>query len=161
MKGDDRIAGVDLSFAGTGVVVLNEDGEMVDKKCIVTSPKDGDVIDRCCDIRLRLMGFLQVYKPYLDSVIIEGPSFNSKGRSGVDIGMLHGVIRAFLRHTGIPCHVVPPATLKKFVTGRGNAPKEVMMLKIFKRWGVEFENNNLADAYALARWGLELAPEAH
>ena len=36
-------------------------------------------------------------------------------------------------------------------TGKGTAKKQEMLLQIFKRWGVEFNDDNAADAYALAR----------
>jgi crossover junction endodeoxyribonuclease RuvC len=55
--------------------------------------------------------------------------------------------------------MVAPTALKKFITGKGNAKKELMLMKIFKRYGLEFENNNLADAYALARYGENLIKE--
>ena len=30
-----------------------------------------------------------------------------------------------------------------------------MLLKVFQKWGVEFSNDNLADAYSLARFALD------
>jgi Holliday junction resolvasome RuvABC endonuclease subunit len=47
--------------------------------------------------------------------------------------------------------VVPPMTLKKYATGKGTSKKQEMLLQIYKRWGVEFNDDNAADAYALAR----------
>lgn len=53
------------------------------------------------------------------------------------------------RHpAAIPVVVAPPA-LKKFVTGKGNTEKSDMKLSIFKKWGVEFRDDNQADAYGL------------
>jgi Holliday junction resolvasome RuvABC endonuclease subunit len=46
---------------------------------------------------------------------------------------------------------VPPMTLKKYATGKGTAKKQEMLLQIYKRYGVEFNDDNAADAYALAR----------
>jgi Holliday junction resolvasome RuvABC endonuclease subunit len=46
---------------------------------------------------------------------------------------------------------VPPMTLKKYATGKGTSKKQEMLLQIYKRWGVEFNDDNAADAYALAR----------
>ena len=46
---------------------------------------------------------------------------------------------------------VPPMTLKKYAAGKGNAKKQEMLLQIYKRWGVEFNDDNAADSYALAR----------
>ena len=47
--------------------------------------------------------------------------------------------------------VIPPMTLKKYATGKGTSKKQEMLLQIYKRWGVEFSDDNAADAYALAR----------
>ena len=47
--------------------------------------------------------------------------------------------------------MIAPQTLKKWVAKTGRAAKEMMLLHIYKRWGIEFDNNNLADAYGLAR----------
>jgi Holliday junction resolvasome RuvABC endonuclease subunit len=49
-----------------------------------------------------------------------------------------------------PLHV-PPMTLKKYATGKGTAKKQEMLLQIYKRWGVEFNDDNAADAYSLGR----------
>jgi hypothetical protein len=38
--------------------------------------------------------------------------------------------------------------------------KELMLLHCFKKWGQEFENNNLCDAYCLARMAMEDMQEA-
>ena len=46
---------------------------------------------------------------------------------------------------------VPPMTLKKYAAGKGNAKKQEMLLQIYKRWGLEFLDDNAADAYALGR----------
>jgi hypothetical protein len=46
---------------------------------------------------------------------------------------------------------VPPMTLKKYAAGKGNAKKQEMLLQIYKRWGIEFNDDNAADSYALAR----------
>jgi Holliday junction resolvasome RuvABC endonuclease subunit len=54
------------------------------------------------------------------------------------------------RHLLTPLQV-PPMTLKKYATGKGTAKKQEMLLQIFKRWGIEFNDDNAADAYALGR----------
>jgi crossover junction endodeoxyribonuclease RuvC len=46
---------------------------------------------------------------------------------------------------------IPPMTLKKFAAGKGNAKKQEMLMQIYKRWGIEFNDDNAADSYALAR----------
>lgn len=47
--------------------------------------------------------------------------------------------------------IVQPQSLKKFTTGSGTVKKSMMAKEVFKRWGVDYNDDNLADAYALAR----------
>jgi len=91
----------------------------------------------------------------LQTVYIEGPSFASSGQFVLQMGALHYYLRIFLLKNNTNFKVIAPGTLKKFVTGSGKGKKELILLKTFKKWGVEFENNNLADAYGLARMALE------
>jgi hypothetical protein len=42
--------------------------------------------------------------------------------------------------------------LKKYVTGKGQGVKKnQILLSVYKKWGVEFMDDNAADSYALAR----------
>ena len=47
--------------------------------------------------------------------------------------------------------LVAPQQLKKFTTGNGNTKKEMLPKEILKRWGVDFDDMNIGEAYALAR----------
>jgi Holliday junction resolvasome RuvABC endonuclease subunit len=47
--------------------------------------------------------------------------------------------------------LVSPQQLKKFAIGSGNAKKSMMVKEVLKRWGQDFNDENLAEAYALAR----------
>ena len=55
---------------------------------------------------------------------------------------------------GIAFVEIPPNVLKKYLTGKGNANKEAMMLSVYKRFGFEAYTNNVGDAFALASAGL-------
>jgi Holliday junction resolvasome RuvABC endonuclease subunit len=46
---------------------------------------------------------------------------------------------------------VPPTVVKKFATDRGNAKKNEVMLAVYKSWGVEYSDDNMADSYVIAR----------
>ena len=91
----------------------------------------------------------------LHSVCIEGPSFGSNGAFVLQMGALHFYLRIFLYKNGVNYGIKAPGTIKKFVTGDGRAKKDLMLLKVYKKWGVEFDDDNLADAYSLARIALE------
>ena len=53
-----------------------------------------------------------------------------------------------------PTFEVATTTLKKFATERGNAKKELVLLRIAKRYDVEFDSNDEYDSFALFRAAL-------
>lgn len=86
-------------------------------------------------------------------VMVEGFAFGSRGRAAVSLGGLGWLVRANLYRRGIAYMDVPPAVLKKYVTGKGNAKKDVMMRDVYRRWGFEAPTTDEADAFALAMLG--------
>ncbi len=46
---------------------------------------------------------------------------------------------------------VPVTMVKKYATNKGTAKKNEVMLGIYKQWGVEFADDNMADSYVIAR----------
>jgi crossover junction endodeoxyribonuclease RuvC len=83
-------------------------------------------------------------------VFIEGYAF-ARANQAHQIGELGGVVRFALWCRGLQIVEVPPPSLKKFVTGKGNADKNLMLLNVYKRWGVEAADDNEADAVGLGR----------
>lgn len=83
---------------------------------------------------------------------IEGYSHASKFNSAF-LGEFGGLLRAMLTNRCDTVVEVPPQSLKKFVTGKGNAEKSAMMMHVLKRWGHTSENDDCADAFALAKLG--------
>ena len=144
--------GIDHSLTGTGVVVLNQDGKIEEQKLIKTGPGDSDE-KRMITILDNLAFIPKMLR--LKTVYIEGPSFASHGQAVLQMGALHYLIRIFLFRKKIKYNIIAPGTLKKFISGNGNAKKEHMLLNIYKKWDIEFFDNNIADAYGLARMALE------
>ena len=52
---------------------------------------------------------------------------------------------------GDTVYIHKPTQIKKFITGRGNAKKDVIIREVYKRWGFETDDHNIADAYGLAQ----------
>lgn len=46
--------------------------------------------------------------------------------------------------------IVPPTNLKQYITGKGTAKKNEILLYCLKNWGVEFRDDNMADSFGLA-----------
>jgi len=91
---------------------------------------------------------------HAELAVLEGYSFGSKGRAVVSIGELGGVIRYTLFERGEPYIEIPPACLKKYATGRGNASKDDVLQAGVIRSGHIFTDNNACDAWWLHQMAL-------
>lgn len=137
--------GLDLSLTSTGWAFGDEVGR-------VRSPRTGPA--RLVHIRDAVMALVRdVIAPV---VFVEGPSFNAKHNRAVSLGELHGVVKVALLEAGVPFVVVPPATLKKFATGKGNASKDMMLVAAVKRLDYEGASNDEADALWLRALGAQV-----
>jgi len=104
---------------------------------------------------VKIMNWLDGYD-YSDitHVCIEGYAFGMKAQAGnYDRAELVGTMKLFFLKKGKPLIICPPSTLKKFVTGKGNADKEEMVDAVFQRWGYDIPCHDEADAFGLSMFG--------
>jgi crossover junction endodeoxyribonuclease RuvC len=149
---DPMFVGMDPSYNGFAIIVLDKDANIIEQKLFASDTK--------LETEDRLMALEKEYKfvkniMCLHSVFIEGPSYSSNGQFVLQMGALHFMIRIMLKTADINYKIIAPGTLKKFAAGDGRAKKDLMLLNVYKNWGVEFDDDNLADAYSLARMALE------
>jgi len=145
--------GIDPSFTGTGIVVLNNDGQIIEQELISTTNKN-TTEERMILIAQIVVGICVRNRPA--NIYIEGLPYGKLRTSfAYQLGALHFFLKLRL-HKKFNIVEVPPNKLKMFVggPGKGNATKAVMLLQTFKRWGEEFNDDNLCDAYGLARFGI-------
>lgn len=150
------ILGLDQSYTGFGFALNPGRRDKDHEDCEVwkmswpAAKYDGQG-ERLWSIYSTLKGLLAVEEPEL--ILMEGYSNASKfGREMA--GELGGAVKmAVYKTMEMNPLVVPPTTLKKFVTGSGNAPKNVMLQQVYKRWGKEFTDDNMADAFSLVMFG--------
>lgn len=91
---------------------------------------------------------LQKYPPSM--IAIEGYSFGSIGRQAA-AGEMCGTLKMVIHDTPLSKPlIIPPTTLKKYVTGHGNSAKSGMLKGVFVRWNFDTEDDDIADAYSLA-----------
>lgn len=151
--------GLDLSLTASGVVVVDISSHSVLSQNVITSkPSDGTTVGeivRLNKIVDEVIGTIVLFSPEI--VVIEGLAFMAKNTTAlVQLSALNYFVRRELVSRGIPFLIVAPPTLKKFLTGHGNAQKDQIMLETYKRYGESFLDNNLCDAYGLARCGVLL-----
>lgn len=154
------VLGLDQSLTCSGICIM-DDGKLVFSGVITTSKTDRegmhDVFYRTRVITAELLALITHYK--VQTVVMEGLSFGSKGNATRDLAILMGTIQANLR--GFPT-VVPPPTLKKFATGNGRATKDEMVEAIKDAEPELYEKllltpktkgrADIADAYWLANY---------
>ena len=142
--GDNPVyVGIDQSYSGFAITLLNNKGFFT---TVYKSELRG--VDRLYDIQDHLISSLQLRD--IKDVAIEGYAFGSQMANM--LGELGGVVKLTLRNefNQYPL-IVPPTVLKKYVTGKGQGiSKSQIMLHVFKKWGVEFSDDNAADSFALA-----------
>ena len=146
--------GLDLSYSGAAMVVLQSDiatGVRFARNYLFETEKKSFAHPMARLDCLRDAVHTALYDQIaIDLVCVEGYSMGSKfGRE--QAGELGGVVRHMLWECGFDYRDVSPSALKQFVTGKGNADKNVMMQQVLKKWGYEAANDNECDAYALAR----------
>jgi Holliday junction resolvasome RuvABC endonuclease subunit len=67
------------------------------------------------------------------------------------LGELGGMVKLTLFEKNLYPAIVAPTMLKKYVTGKGKGiSKSQMLLNTYKKWNIEFDDDNAADSYGLA-----------
>jgi Holliday junction resolvasome RuvABC endonuclease subunit len=149
--------GIDQSLTGFALTFLAVDNPSQFVTYVYKSPYNG--VQRLKDISQWIMEKLESFRDhYIVDVAMEGTVLASQ--SALVLGELSATVKLVLwdyfgdydkqPHLQTPLQI-PPMTLKKYAAGKGNAKKQEMLLQIYKRWGIEFNDDNAADSYALAR----------
>lgn len=145
------IAAFDLSLTQPGWATATTTG--IRSGANVTPKAWGIGGRRLSMLRADLLG--TIVEP-CELVVIEDIPMHAKS-AGLT-AQLHGVVKAAVVDAGIAEPVlVPPATLKVFATGKGNADKVQMVVAARDRLGYAGTNDNEADALWLLQIGLRLA----
>lgn len=140
--------GLDMSLTGTGAAIIDDDYQIV--KIEKFSVKI-TTIERLFHLRNKLESFLDGYDISLSC--IEGYAYGKREGKVFEIGEWGGVAKLFLFEHGYEFISATPMQGKKYITGQGDSTttKELIILDIYKKWGIEIRENNMADAYVLAR----------
>jgi crossover junction endodeoxyribonuclease RuvC len=161
-----HILGVDPSLTGTGLALIRPDDAVpIRTKLVRTKPAEGYLatLDRIRGIARDVIEFSREYAEQGDEIHarMEAPIFGSvRDKSGnvvASAGQAHTraglwwLLAHLLEKEADVFDTVEPTVLKKYVTGRGNAPKAEVLARIvamFPTLGI-FDDNE-ADGLGLA-----------
>ena len=148
--------GIDQSLTGFGLSAVHTLDPSQHITWVYKSPYFG--VERLADIRQWLIDHLEYLEEQgaiIQDIAMEGTVLAS--HAALVLGELSATVRLTIfdffeedDERRFPLKV-PPMTLKKYASGKGNSKKQEMLLQIYKRWGMEFNDDNAADAYALGR----------
>ncbi len=164
-----NILGIDLSLSASGLAMLSDRWELPAlvelpgskpicrvvgryyyRGALITTTA-GDTLKRWEDILCPILAWAME----ANTVLIEGYAFSRNmqySRAATEMG---GILRYHLRKIGhIPIEIAP-TSLKKFVTGKGNADKSQVLASLHAE-GLPIDDHNMADAYGLAKLGMAL-----
>lgn len=141
-----NVVGLDLSLRSTGIA--DADGTV---RVVRTSELRG--MQRIDVIQTAVVRALDG----VDLVAVEGYAMAARGRSVFALGEVGGVVRHTIWVLGHAWIDVPPTSLKRYATGRGDANKIAMVIAARDRLGYEGGDTDEADALWLRAIGLAVA----
>ncbi|WP_141211273.1 RuvC family protein [Enemella dayhoffiae] len=143
------VIGIDPSLTATGICTTA--GDLITLR---STPTAGGLPEELARIEA-LTGRILAHADGADVAVIEAPSFGQSRQGGEHIRAgLWWMIVAALTHADISTVRVPPAALKKFATGRGNATKPDMRMALYQRASIDCRDDNQVDAFWLRQIGL-------
>jgi crossover junction endodeoxyribonuclease RuvC len=143
------VVGLDLSLAASGVATPG--GTF----CLKPRTKG---MERLLEIRRSVDAFVWDFGRPADLVVVEGYAYAAH-QMAHQLGEVGGVIKLYLHEHGFRVAVVPPAKLRKYATGAGNAAKEAALATAVKRSGIEFRTHHEAEAWWLRMMGQDAMGE--
>jgi Holliday junction resolvasome RuvABC endonuclease subunit len=166
-----NILGIDLSIRATGLAMLcfGDTRDSLDRiqlpgRKYVCQENQGFRYHGALAVRTakeQLAAWEDILLPILTwamhahQVIIEEYSHGSVSSSMDIVHELGGIVKYSLRKIGQVPIEISPKSVKKFVTGNGNADKD-MMLACVQKAGLPILDHNMADAFGLAQLGYAL-----
>lgn len=151
-KPESLFIGIDQSYSGFGLVVLDETGHC-HQKSLLKYPlnKFKDESERLAKIYDDLIMYFTIHQGSGAQIHIgmEGYAYGAK-LNREKLGELGGIVKLTSALVfGIHPVVVQPTALKQFITGSGKADK-ADMIEAIQQFDPEITNDNLADAMGIA-----------
>jgi crossover junction endodeoxyribonuclease RuvC len=141
--------GIDQSLRSSGVAVVGADQQVL-YVGTVTPEKKLKGAPRLACIRDALRDVIKTH-PRICFASLEGYAYDVGAGRVFELGEVGAIVKMVLYDANIPFVVVPPASLKKYVSGEGSATKEQMRAAVLKKWGMDFPQDDVCDAFGLAQ----------
>lgn len=156
------VVGLDVSLTGPGICIAvgdprtSCDGDKLDcESVLIRAGEDLRGSARLSAVTKAIFGWLQARRGSIqpgDLFVTEGYAFSAQNAHS--LGEIGGCIRKVIWEAGANLLIIPPMTLKRFITGKGAGEKSAMIKAVYKRWSFDVDDDNECDAFACAMAGL-------
>ena len=165
------VLGIDQSYKSTGIVLLEDGAQVVEAltftaetvKIVKKVEVEIDRFDQSVEIAKFIGNYAVKHLP--EAIGVEGLAHGGLGSMTRDLAGLQFTIINHLRTLNFRrLELIPPTTVKKFATGKGNSKKEVLyeflpesIKRLFDEEGFKKSKgrSDVTDAYWIARFLLE------
>lgn len=152
------VVGIDQSYDGFAMVTLDRHGNYDEALGHFKAEKYGRGVQRLFAIESWVFDQLLNVQHGNPGAIVHvcmegyapGAKFQREQLGELGAAVKYALFNALPYPVGHPT-IVSPGQLKKFATGKGVAAKDIVIKEVFKKWGADFNDNNLADAFVLAK----------
>ncbi len=155
---NSNVVGFDPSLTSSGFAYTDSTGEVHTGR-IRPKTRGAPRLDFVAESFESILNTMVIYYKAPPLVVYEGYAMGiPKKRGGgvgrfFDIGEL-GLLKLIAYRRGVDVLLVPPHSLKKFATGKGNSTKDDVIKSIMDVWGYNIPHNDEADAFALMQMGI-------
>lgn len=167
MKGTPVVLGVDPSLSGTGLTLLDLDGNVISATCLktkITHPASERLHELTEGIQNFFWNLTDPYGPDFNVIAAVIEDLPNSGMSAGKLGMAQGVVRLEVSHEIEDYVTVVASTVKKYATGKGSiakglkgkARKEPMLAAFEERFGYREEDDNIVDSAFMACMALDM-----
>ena len=149
-----RVIGLDLSLTATGIA--KGDGTTTTVTTRAQDPIGYRLDTIAIEIECVIADTANAYPGWIVAVVEDMPA---NAQSAGITGRVHGAVLLSLWR--LQCQLdlrtvlVPPASLKKYATGKGNATKPDMRMALYQRAGIDERDDNRVDAWWLRAMALD------
>jgi crossover junction endodeoxyribonuclease RuvC len=151
-----KVAGVDLSLSSTGVALIDRGDDLPARiEVHLVKPKRIFGLQRLRWIVAEIFGLVGGR----DLVVLEGPSYGSTAgqRGHHERAGLWWHLAEVLDAADLRILIAPPAAVKTYATGKGNASKELIAVEVARRFrsipAADLTTSDASDALILAALG--------
>ena len=147
------VIGCDFGLRKSGIVILDGHANIQEQALIKVNSTGAQ---RLYDIELIFDSLARPHEHEEElHVFVEGYAYGAKYQRE-SLAELGGVMRRYFYVNKINYWVIPPTSVKMFVTGSGRASKNYMKKRTKEKWGLNFRSDDVCDAHGLAKLGVSV-----